>query len=114
MGVKSVITEPRDEDSPLAQGQNQIRGLAWSGEGAISTVEVSVDGGKTWALAHVEEPREKWLWVRWSYLWDVSRPGIYTIMARATDEKFRAQPQIKWNILRKNYDGIVPVEVEIA
>ena len=114
IGVKSIVTHPNDDTERMSTGPHMVRGYAWSGAGAITQVEVSVDGGKTWALAHVEEPREKWLWVRWSYLWDVSRPGIYTIMARATDEKFRAQPQIKWNILRKNYDGIVPVEVEIA
>lgn len=113
LGVKSVITTPRDEDSPLSCGSHTIRGLAWSGCGMITRVEVSVDNGKTWHEAHLEEPREKWLWARWFYLWDVNQPGQYSIMVRATDEDGRTQPQIKWNFQRKHFDGIVPVEVDV-
>jgi DMSO/TMAO reductase YedYZ molybdopterin-dependent catalytic subunit len=113
MGVKTLITEPRDDDPPLPRGTHVIRGLAWSGAGKITRVEVSVDGGKTWNDAHREQPQERWLWVRWSHLWHAGDPGKYAIMARATDEAGRVQPQIGWNVLRKNFDGIVPVDVEV-
>lgn len=113
MGVKSIITEPIDEDSPLPRGSHAIRGLAWSGCGMITRVEVSVDGGQTWHDAHVEEPAEKWLWRRWSYRWEVNEPGHYQLMARATDEEGRSQPQTKWNYQRKHFDGIVPVDVDV-
>ena len=113
MGVRCIITEPLDEDSPLPRGSHMVRGRAWSGKGAIARVEVSVDGGKTWTDAHVEEPREKWLWARWSYLWQVDEPGAYRIMARATDETGRVQPQIPWNFQRKHFDWIVPTDVTI-
>ena len=113
MGVKSVITDPRDEDPPLPRGVYMVRGLAWSGCGAIRHVEVSVDGGDTWHDAHLEEPHEKWLWARWYYTWDVQEPGNYRIMSRATDEEGRVQPQTPSNYLRKNFDGIVPVDVEV-
>ena len=89
MGVRCIIIDPLDEDSPLERGSHKIRGLAWSGEGGITRVEVSLDGGKTWRDAHIEEPHERWLWVRWSYLWEVGQPGSYRIMARATDETGR-------------------------
>jgi DMSO/TMAO reductase YedYZ molybdopterin-dependent catalytic subunit len=112
LGVKSVITEPMEEDSPLPCGTHAIRGLAWSGAGMITRVEVSVDGGQTWRAAHLEEPREKWLWVRWSYVWTVDQPGHYTLLARATDEEGRRQPQTRWNFQRKHFDGIVPVDVD--
>ena len=36
LGCKSLITYPRDDDSPLKPGSHLIRGLAWSGEGAIT------------------------------------------------------------------------------
>jgi len=114
MGVKSVVTTPRDEDSPLPAGAHPVRGLAWSGRGAIVRVEVSVDDGRTWHDAHIEEPREKWLWVRWFYLWEVDEPGRYVIKARATDEAGRTQPVTRWNYQRKHFDGIVPVEVEVG
>ncbi len=113
LGVKSIVTSPRDEDSPLLRSSHAIRGLAWSGCGAIVRVEVSVDGGETWHEAHLEDPHEKWLWARWSYLWTAATPGQYRIMARATDEIGRTQPQTKWNFQRKHFDGIVPVDVSI-
>ena len=114
MGVRNIITEPLDEDSPLPRGSHVIRGRAWSGMGAIDRVEVSLDGGKSWSDAHPEEPRERWLWRRWSYLWEVNRPGEYRIMARATDAAGRVQPQTPWNYQRKHFDWIVPTEITIV
>ena len=77
-------------------------------------IEVSVDGGKSWAHAHLEEPVERLLWVRWSLLWEADKPGAYQIIARATDETGRVQPQIPWNYQRKNFDGIVPTDVVVG
>ncbi len=62
---------------------------------------------------HLEEPHEKWLWVRWSYLWDAQELGSHSIRVRATDEAGRAQPQIKRNFMHKLFDGIVPVDVVV-
>ncbi len=114
MGVRCIIVDPLDEDSPLERGSHKIRGLAWSGMGTITRVEVSVDDGKTWVDAHLEEPRERWLWVRWSHLWNADQPGHYRIRARATDETGRVQPQVPWNFQRKHFDGIVPTDVAIV
>ena len=114
LGVKSIITSPADEDSPLPRGSHAIRGLAWSGEGAITRIEVSTDGGQTWHDAQLEESHDSYLWTRWFYLWEVNEPGKYQIIARATDEKGRSQPQTNWNFQRKHFDGIVPVDLEIV
>ena len=35
-------------------GTYELSGLAWSGHGAIARVEVSADGGATWADAALE------------------------------------------------------------
>ena len=113
MGVKSIITEPREKEGSLAQGDHLVRGLSYSGRGMITRVEVSVDGGKTWQNAILEEPREKWIWTRWSLLWHANKPGKYTLLARAYDEAGRQQPVTPWNFQKKVFDGIVPVEVEI-
>ena len=113
MGVRCIILNPLDEDSPLERGAHKIQGRAWSGMGMIKRVEVSTDGGKTWTDAHLEEPVERWLWVRWSLLWEADKPGAYQILARATDETGRVQPQIPWNYQRKHFDGIVPTDVHV-
>ena len=113
IGVKTLITDPRDTDSPLSPGQYVIRGLAWSGYGAVKTVEVSTDGGQNWQPAHVEEHGDRFLWRRFSLPWDVSEPGDYTLMSRGTDEAGRQQPTVEWNFQRKHFDGIIPVDISI-
>ncbi|MEQ8195523.1 MAG: molybdopterin-dependent oxidoreductase [Rhodospirillales bacterium] len=114
LGCKSVITWPRDFDGPIKTGEHLVRGLAWSGEGAITRVEISLDGGKTWQDAHVEYSPDRWLWKRWSFLWKVDKPGQYSIMARAHDEAGRLQPVTEWNWLKKHFDGIVPSDIEVV
>ncbi len=113
LGCKSIITSPRDEDSPLKVGEHIVRGLAWSGEGEIVGVEVSIDGGETWQDTHVEYSPDRWLWKRWSYLWNVDRAGQHRIMARATDEMGRVQPVTEWNYQLKHFDGIVSVDLTV-
>lgn len=113
IGVKSIVTFPRDDQRTLPRGTHVIRGRAWSGGGAITNVEVSVDGGETWHVAHLEEPRERWMWVRWSYVWE-AQPGRYHIMSRATDEVGRVQPrEPRYNNMRKNFNAIVGYELTI-
>lgn len=113
LGVKTIIVDPLDEDSPLKCGSHAVRGYAWSGEGKIIRVEVSVDGGKSWEDANIEESTDRWLWIRWTYVWDVNEPGAYQIMSRGTDENGRVQPQIPFNYQRKHFDGIVPTDIVI-
>lgn len=113
LGVKTLIVSPRQEDGPISTGSHAIRGRAWSGEGAVVRVEISTDGGDTWNDADIEESGDKWLWRRFSYLWDVGAPGRYTITARGTDEAGRVQPVIDWNFQRKHFDGIVPEEITV-
>ncbi len=62
-----------------------ITGIAFSGNRGIKRVEVSVDGGKTWADAQVRRPLGRNTWVLWTYPWIPSAPGDTTLVVRATD-----------------------------
>src|SRR5467141_4918373 len=53
IGPKSVITHPSGGQQLPGRGFYEIRGLAWSGGGAIRTVEVSTDGGRHWKDAEI-------------------------------------------------------------
>jgi sulfane dehydrogenase subunit SoxC len=55
MEAKSVITYPSGQQR-IKPGFHEIRGLGWSGRGRVTKVEVSVDGGRTWQAAHLQDP----------------------------------------------------------
>jgi sulfane dehydrogenase subunit SoxC len=94
MDVKSVITRPSNAMKLKKRGMYEITGLAWSGRGKIAKVEVSADGGKTWAEAMLEGPiRSKMLTrFRIPWMWE-GRPSI--LQSRAIDEFGRVQPSRK-------------------
>jgi DMSO/TMAO reductase YedYZ molybdopterin-dependent catalytic subunit len=114
IGVKSIIIQPNDDTATVSPGIHMIRGYAWSGAGAIAQVEVSVDGGETWHAAHIEQPRERFMWVRWSYRWDARHRGTYNLMSRATDEIGRVQTrEPRYNNMRKNFSAIVGCQIVV-
>ena len=56
MGIKSVITSPSGRQQLNGKGLYEISGLAWTGAGKVQEVEVSADGGVSWAPALLEPP----------------------------------------------------------
>jgi sulfane dehydrogenase subunit SoxC len=91
MGVKSVITSPSHGFKLRDKGLYQISGIAWSGAGRIASVEVSADGGKSWADAALDAhvlPKSLTRF-RAAWRWDGS-PSV--IMSRAVDESGNVQP----------------------
>lgn len=55
MEAKSLITHPSGGRT-IQPGFIEVRGLAWSGRGRITAVDVSMDGGATWRQAALQEP----------------------------------------------------------
>jgi DMSO/TMAO reductase YedYZ molybdopterin-dependent catalytic subunit len=62
-----------------------IAGVAWAGERGVSRVEVSVDGGRSWAAARLKDPISELSWRLWAYRWTPDRTGDYVVMCRAAD-----------------------------
>lgn len=56
MDAKSIVTNPSPQAPMLHKGQNILSGLAWSGRGKITRVDVTLDGGKNWVQADVQGP----------------------------------------------------------
>jgi sulfane dehydrogenase subunit SoxC len=82
----------------LAAGPCLLVGRAWSGWAPIERVEVSVDGGRSWADAVLDEPLAEYAWRGWSHLWD-AQPGEHELWCRATDAAGNAQPiDPAWNL----------------
>ena len=70
IGPKSVITFPSGGQQLTGRGFYEIRGLAWSGGGAIRKVEVSTDGGKRWNVAEIKGTAQRMAHARFTYQWN--------------------------------------------
>ncbi|MXY73063.1 MAG: sulfite oxidase [Dehalococcoidia bacterium] len=97
--VKSALALPWPAE--LAPGSQRVQGFAHSPDGPITRVEWSDDSGRTWRDAAVLEPRFRYSWSRFEFVWDAPR-GEHTIMTRATDASGTSQPKtVPFN--RKGY-----------
>jgi len=93
MDAKSIITFPAYPYRLPEDGWWEISGVAWSGRGKISRVEVSTDRGETWADAELQEPVLSMTTTRFRHLWNWDG-GETVILSRATDETGYVQPTL--------------------
>jgi sulfane dehydrogenase subunit SoxC len=91
MDAKSIITSPAYPERLTAQGWWPITGLAWSGRGRITRVDVSTDGGKNWIGAEILSPLASKAIVRFQHMWQWNG-GESLLMSRAVDETGYVQP----------------------
>jgi len=89
--AKSVITRPSPGLAMKGVGLYEITGLAWSGYGKIAKVEVSADGGKSWAPALLNEPVLAKALTRFRVAWRWNG-GPAILQSRATDDSGYVQP----------------------
>src|SRR4051794_10157354 len=87
-GIPDFMTRER----VVRPGAHVLHGRAWSGRGAISRVEVSVDGGRSWADADVAPASSPHAWASWSFDWGADAVGEHELCCRATDETGASRP----------------------
>ncbi|WP_325175914.1 sulfite oxidase [Paenibacillus profundus] len=112
--VNSTIQFPMDR-SLLDTGTIQICGIAWTGTGFITDVELSLNGGESWVSADVHRlPNQPYAWILWTYRWDVSQQGEYAILCRARDSYGNIQPAAaSWNKKGYGYNAISSINVKV-
>lgn len=112
--INSIIQQPLDY-SILNTGTHEIYGIAWSGHGSITTVKLSFDNGSTWIKAKLSvDPKQKYSWTFWRYLWNVRKKGEYTILCRAEDSSGNVQPfEAEWNKKGYGLNAVYKVHVKI-
>ncbi|MEM1142970.1 MAG: sulfite dehydrogenase [Pseudomonadota bacterium] len=103
--ARSVITYPA-YPANIELGWHEIRGLAWSGRGRITRVEVSTDGGSTWQDASLQGPVLAKAHTRFGLPWRWNGQAT-EIMSRATDDTGYVQPTLK-AILAERGPGSAP------
>jgi hypothetical protein len=98
MPVRSFIVTPDGATKLVAQLPVAVRGIAFSGYGSITKLEISVDDGKSFNAADLGEDYGPYSFRAWSYKWTPPNPGRYFLAARATDGKGNIQPDDDvWN-----------------
>jgi DMSO/TMAO reductase YedYZ molybdopterin-dependent catalytic subunit len=92
-----------------------IEGRAWSGAGGIAAVEVSSDGGATWAAAELGSAAGPHAWRRWTFDWRPATAGDYELCCRATDAAGNRQPtEPAWNLGGYANNAVQRVPVSVA
>jgi sulfane dehydrogenase subunit SoxC len=106
VGPKSAVTYPSGEQKLPGPGFYEITGLAWSGSAAIRSVDISLDGGQTWAAAELRSPAYPMAHTRFGFHWKWDGTEC-VIMSRCTDELGTVQPTRAeiakyWNVPNDN------------
>jgi len=111
-GIPEFMTRERT----LPVGPTTLAGRAWSGHAPVAGVEVSVDGGETWAEAELDPPDlGRWAWRGFTYTWAPSVPGAHVLCARARDEAGNVQPDVPaWNVGGYANNAIQRVSVTVT
>jgi len=89
--VKSVITTPSGGQALVGKGFHAISGLAWSGRGAVQRVDVSVDGGRNWRPATLQQPVMSKCLSRFVFPWTWNGERAI-LQSRAIDDTGQVQP----------------------
>lgn len=112
--MKSAVALPWG--AALRPGRQTVSGWAWSPAGRIAGVDVSLDGGKTFASARLVGPNVGEAGVRWEMSFD-ARPEHTSLTPRATDEQGRTQPPLdaqKWNEQGYLFAAPVPHPIRVG
>ena len=115
MQTKAEIAGPSKGETVPANSNVRVRGVTWTGNGEVTKVEVSSDGGSTWSEAKLlGEPKPN-AWRLWEFDWKTpTESGQATLIARATDSNGRTQPTER-DPDRGTYmiNHLLPITVEV-
>jgi|SRR5579864_3673251 len=113
LNVKSLIVSPL-AGARLPAGKHEVRGVAWTGAGHVTRVELSTGGDSTWQNATLLGDARPYSWRLWRSTWNAQKPGRYLIRVRATDSNGQVQPETTtWNKSGYLWNGIDEVSCEI-
>jgi sulfite oxidase len=97
--LNADVLAPADGET-VAAGPLEVRGYAFAGgERHVARVDVTIDGGASWAQAELLEDLGRWAWRHWRITLELA-PGDHEILVRAWDSSAATQPEDEaalWN-----------------
>lgn len=110
--IMSRIDSHRDGEW-LPVRHTVIRGIAFSGDRGIQYVQVSLNGERSWQLAHLEKPQSPWSWVFWSLPCKFPQRGRYRIAVRAADQYSGRQTDHHRDAFPNGVSGIHRIHINV-
>ncbi|MDB5219020.1 MAG: hypothetical protein JWO86_6947 [Myxococcaceae bacterium] len=113
--VKSIIARPSGDGVKRPIGPQEVVGIAFSGDAPIRAVEVSVDGGTTFAPAKLEGEGGAGRAQVFRYRFEKKEAGHVKAIVRATDKKGNVQlEKPPWNPSGYFWNGWHSAEWEVG
>ena len=98
MPVRSFLVSPDGASKIVAGMRVTLQGIAFSGFGRVTRVEISDDNGRSWSPARLGEDFGAYSFRTWESAWTPQRPGKYSVAVRASDEQGHTQrDEPVWN-----------------
>ncbi|HLZ68348.1 MAG TPA: molybdopterin-dependent oxidoreductase [Dehalococcoidia bacterium] len=107
------INTPVD-GAKLAAGTVQLAGIAFAGARGIARVEVSSDGGVSWADARLLPSLGPNTWTFWQNAWQPAGSGAFTLSVRATDGSGTEQPARRTDPFPAGATGYHQIRVRVG
>lgn len=114
--IKAEIAQPVEGEIVPANSNVRIHGAAWTGDGEITKVEISLDSGANWKETKLNDKAIPNAWRLWEFDWKTpSKAGKQKLVARATDSRGRTQP-VERDRDRGTYmiNHLLPITVEVG
>jgi sulfoxide reductase catalytic subunit YedY len=118
MNVNSIIGYPLTGTKVRNASDLVVRGIAFDGGHGIKKVEISIDGGKVWENATLDDGSQgNYAYRSFTYTFKPKVSGLLEILCKATNAKGEEQPfakDIKWNRGGYKYNGTDKVTIEVV
>jgi len=95
--TRSIFVSPDGSGKLRKDVSTTIQGIAVDDGSGIRRVEVSTDGGQTWADTRLDAVIDKYSWRRWKLDWKPTKTGTCPLQCRATNAVGQTQPDYEWN-----------------
>lgn len=113
MVPRSFITNLEDGDTVDAGKKLAVSGIALGGDTGVAKVEISADGGTSWADTTLGKDEGKYSFRRFDAEVDAPASGDLTIMTRCTNSDGVAQPmEMIWNPGGYMQSGVYSITVK--